>query len=106
MIEEFPFQKAHDAIVSMLHDYLAEKEHAERLESENAILMERTALLMDEVERLKKFNEEAMAHIAKEERKSRERLEIAEAVIERLTNNISLATQRHLIASQYIKTLR
>jgi regulator of replication initiation timing len=38
MIEEFPFQKAHDAIVSMLHDYLAEKEHAERLEAENARL--------------------------------------------------------------------
>jgi hypothetical protein len=54
MIEEFPFQKAHDAIVSMLHDYLAEKEHAERLESENAILMKRTALLMAEVERLTK----------------------------------------------------
>jgi hypothetical protein len=38
MSEEFPFQKAHDAIVSMLHDYLAEKEHAERLEAENARL--------------------------------------------------------------------
>jgi hypothetical protein len=54
MNEEFPFQKAHDAIVSMLHDYLAEKEHAERLESENAILMRRTALLKAEVERLTK----------------------------------------------------
>lgn len=60
MIEEFPFQKAHDAIVSMLHDYLAEKEHAERLESENAILMKRTALLMEEVERLTKAGD-AMA---------------------------------------------
>ena len=60
MNEEFPFQKAHDAIVSMLHDYLAEKEHAERLESENAILMKRTALLMDEVERLTKAGD-AMA---------------------------------------------
>lgn len=58
MIEEFPFQKAHDAIVSMLHDYLAEKEHAERLESENSILMRRTALLMDEVERLTKAGDE------------------------------------------------
>ncbi len=41
--------------------------------------------LKAEVERLKKFNDEAMAHIAKEERKSRERLEIAEAEVERLT---------------------
>ena len=48
--------------------------------------------LKAEVERLKKFNEEAMAHIAKEERKSRERLEMAEdenaalkAQVERLT---------------------
>jgi hypothetical protein len=45
VIEEFPFQKAHDAIVSMLHDYLAEKEHAERLEAE-------IARLKAEVERL------------------------------------------------------
>jgi len=58
MIEEFPFQKAHDAIVSMLHDYLVEKEHAERLEIENSILMRRTALLMDEVERLTKAGDE------------------------------------------------
>ena len=49
-----------------------------RLEAENA-------RLKAEVERLKKFNDEAMAHIAKEERKSRERLEIAEAEVERLT---------------------
>jgi hypothetical protein len=67
VIEEFPFQKAHDAIVSMLHDYLAEKEHAERLEAENA--------------RLK-------------------------AEVERLTKQNALATPRHLIASQDIKTLR
>ena len=60
MNEEFPFQKAHDAIVSMLHDYLAEKEHAERLESENAILMKRTALLMDEVENSKRITTELL----------------------------------------------
>jgi hypothetical protein len=63
MNEEFPFQKAHDAIVSMLHDYLAEKEHAERLESENAILMRRTALLMEQVERLTKAGDELHAFL-------------------------------------------
>ena len=35
--------------------------------------------LKAEVERLRKFNEEAMAHISKEERKSRERLEMEQA---------------------------
>jgi hypothetical protein len=35
--------------------------------------------------RLKKFNEEALAHIAKEERKSRERLDMEQAQVERLT---------------------
>jgi uncharacterized small protein (DUF1192 family) len=44
-------------------------------------------VLQAEVERLKKYNEEAMAHIAKEERKSRERLDMAQAEIERLKNN-------------------
>lgn len=53
MREDFPLQKAEEAIVDMLHDYLAEKEHAERLTSENAILMRKTADLMDELERLK-----------------------------------------------------
>ena len=53
-IEEFPFQKAHDAIVSMLHDYLAEKEHAERLEAENA-------RLKAEVERLDALCKQVMA---------------------------------------------
>ena len=43
-----------------LHAFLAEKEHAERLESENAILMRRTALLMEQVERLTKAGD-AMA---------------------------------------------
>ena len=52
MREHFPFQEAQNAIVDMLHDYLAEKEHAERLETENSILMNRTARLMAEVERL------------------------------------------------------
>jgi len=60
MMEEFPFQKAHDAIVSMLHDYLAEKEHAERMASENAILMRETVELMTKVERLTKAGD-AMA---------------------------------------------
>jgi multidrug resistance efflux pump len=37
-----------------------------------------------DVERLKKFNDEALAHIAKEERKSRECLDMAQAEAERL----------------------
>lgn len=40
--------------------------------------------LKAEVERLRKFNDEALAHIAKEERKSRERLDIVQADVERL----------------------
>jgi hypothetical protein len=50
----------------------------EELQAENA-------RLKAEVERLKKFNDEAMAHIAKEERKSSERLEMEQAHVERLT---------------------
>ena len=97
-------------------------------------MMRRVGELKAEVERLKKFNEEAMAHIAKEERKSRGRLEMAEdenarlkaevdrlaafttrtiipneqlqAEVERLTKQNALSTPRHLIASQDIKTLR
>ena len=40
--------------------------------------------LQAEVERLRKFNDEALAHIAKEERKSRERLDMAQAEVELL----------------------
>jgi chromosome segregation ATPase len=76
-------------------------------------MMRRVGELKAEVERLKKFNEEAMAHIAKEERKSRERLDMEQAEnarlkaeVERLTKQNALATPRHLIASQDIKTLR
>jgi hypothetical protein len=71
------------------------------------------AKLRDENARLKAFNDEALAHIAKEERKSRERLEMEQAEnarlkaeVERLTKQNALATPRHLIASQDIKTLR
>ena len=42
------------------------------------------ARLKAEVERLRKFNDEALAHIAKEERKSRECLDMAQADVERL----------------------
>ena len=42
------------------------------------------ARLKAEVERLRKFNEEAMAHIAKEERKSWERLDMVQDEVERL----------------------
>ena len=68
----------------------------EELQAQNAMLKEEISeaaghynkIINDleaQVERLKKFNDEAMAHIAKEERKSRERLEMAEAEVERLT---------------------
>jgi predicted nuclease with TOPRIM domain len=43
------------------------------------------ARLKAEVERLRKFNDEALAHIAKEERKIRECLDMAQAEVERLT---------------------
>ena len=47
-------------------------------------LNEEVKLLQAENERLRKFNDEALAHIAKEERKSRERLDIVQADVERL----------------------
>jgi hypothetical protein len=47
-------------------------------------MMRRVGELKAEVERLKKFNDEALAHIAKEERKSRERLDIEQAENARL----------------------
>ena len=40
--------------------------------------------LKEEVEKLRKFNDEALAHIAKEERKSRECLDMVQAEVERL----------------------
>jgi len=82
MSEEFPFQKAHDAIVSMLHDYLAEKENAERLASENAILMRKTSDLMDEVERLKM---EQKLKAVPVEAKLFDRVAELQAQVERLT---------------------
>ena len=74
------------------------------------------ARLKAEVDRLKKYNEEAMAHIAKEERKSRERLDMVQAEVERLTkaanwvllqwdaNNDGQETSR--VGSNSIKELR
>jgi fructose-1,6-bisphosphatase len=47
-------------------------------------MMRRVGELKAEVEQLKKFNDEALAHIAKEERKSRERLEMEQAENARL----------------------
>ena len=55
-----------------------------RLNSANRGLSMRNHLLQAEVERLQAYNDEAMAHIAKEERKSRERLDMAQADIERI----------------------
>ena len=56
---------------------LVPKRFVENLQAENISLKA-------ELERLRKFNDEALAHIAKEERKSRERLDMAEAEIELL----------------------
>jgi hypothetical protein len=47
-------------------------------------LQDEVKRLKDEVERLRKFNDEAMAHIAKEERKARMIREGLEAEVERL----------------------
>jgi predicted RNase H-like nuclease (RuvC/YqgF family) len=56
--------------------------------------------LKAEVERLKKFNEEAMAHIAKEERKSRERLEMAEDENARLKADVNELADGLKLASE------
>jgi chromosome segregation ATPase len=55
------------------------------LKTQVAALIDDQIRLKAEVDRLKKFSDEAVAHIAKEERKSRERLEMAQAEVERLT---------------------
>ena len=47
-------------------------------------LQDENARLKAEVERLKAFSDEAQAHIAKEERKSRERLDMAQQELARL----------------------
>jgi predicted RNase H-like nuclease (RuvC/YqgF family) len=52
-------------------------------------MMRRVGELKAEVERLKKFNDEALAHIAKEERKSRERLDMEQAENARLKEAIA-----------------
>lgn len=46
--------------------------------------LKENARLKEEVEKLRKFNDEALAHIAKEERKSRECLDMVQAEVERL----------------------
>jgi seryl-tRNA synthetase len=56
-------------------------------------MMRRVGELKAEVERLKKFNEEAMAHIAKEERKSRERLDMEQAENARLKAEVERLTK-------------
>ena len=57
-------------------------------------MMRRVGELKAEVERLKKFNEEALAHIAKEERKSRERLDIEQAENARLKAEVEAQAKR------------
>ena len=52
--------------------------------------------------RLKKFNEEALAHIAKEERKSRERLDMEQAQVERLTKAGDSMAELMFIDKDYI----
>jgi hypothetical protein len=56
-------------------------------------MMRRVGELKTEVERLKKFNEEALAHIAKEERKSRERLDMEQAESARLKAKVERLTK-------------
>jgi predicted nuclease with TOPRIM domain len=63
-------------------------------------MMRRVGELKAEVERLKKFNEEAMAHIAKEERKSRERLEMAEDENARLKADVNELADGLKLASE------
>jgi len=55
-------------------------------------MMRRVGELKAEVERVKKFNEEALAHIAKEERKSRERLDMEQAENARLKAEVERLT--------------
>jgi len=57
------------------------------------VLYEDYARLKAEVEQLKKFNDEALAHIAKEERKSRERLEMEQAENARLKAQVERLTK-------------
>jgi ABC-type uncharacterized transport system fused permease/ATPase subunit len=56
-------------------------------------MMRRVGELKAEVERLNKFNEEALAHIAKEERKSRERLDMEQAENARLKAEVERLTK-------------
>jgi uncharacterized small protein (DUF1192 family) len=56
-------------------------------------MMRRVGELKAEVERLKKFNDEALAHIAKEERKSRERLDMEQAENARLKAQVERLTK-------------
>jgi hypothetical protein len=51
-------------------------------------MMRRVGELKAEVEQLKAFNDEALAHIAKEERKNRERLEMEQAENARLKTEV------------------
>ena len=92
-VQTLRHQAVHD--VSQLGEQSAEIAHLkaeneelhkdyEALADEHTKLIDRNARLKAEVERLRKFNDEALAHIAKEERKSRERLDMAQAEVERL----------------------
>lgn len=60
------------------------KAEVERLDTLCKQLMAQHSDISCENIKLRKFNDEAIAHIAKEERKSRERLDMAQAEIERL----------------------
>jgi len=65
--------------------YTAAGDGVVRLDDEGPLVVwQDYARLQAEVERLRAYNDEAMAHIAKEERKSRERLDIVQAEITRL----------------------
>ena len=78
MSKDEPQSEGMKALEQSLNDHMEIcrlQRKAKRLKVENA-------RLKAEVERLRKFNDEALAHIAKEERKSRECLDMAQAEVE------------------------
>ena len=67
-----------------VEEYEKLKAEVENLNRMNRELFSLSKGQAREINRLRKFNDEALAHIAKEERKSRECLDMAQAEVERL----------------------
>ena len=76
--EPDPF-KISEAVIDLWRCYIIERDMAKELQAENA--------------RLKAFSDEAQAHIAKEERKSRERLDMDQAENARLKAEVERLTK-------------